>query len=229
MFDRRKSEFLFDATVLISVGGMAFGGSASHVYELAISNGQKGFGAYSVTAISEILFAYSGLEIRRRKDRKAVPAIILVLAAMFIIWANLESTTKRTTTGFIISVAPALAFGAVAILAETRSWVSKRRPVRSQPATRTLTLAPETRIAAARSQGGERSSSAVVSAQELGKRAARQAELQGYAEQWRASLTTDKPMTTADVAAIANISQSRARNLVAKWKIEKGFTETDLQ
>lgn len=226
MFDRRKAEFMFDATVLVSVGGMAFGGSASHVYELATTNGQHGFGAYSVTAISEILFAYSGLEIRRRKDRKAVPAVILVLAAMFIIWANLESTKVRTSTGFIIAVAPALAFGAVAILAETRRWVSKRRPARSQPAARALVSVPETSVAAARVSGRERSATVSASATALGKRAARQAELHRYAETWRASLSTDKPMGTVDVATLANVSETRARNLIREWKISSA-TDTE--
>ena len=117
---RALAERSFDPLVLTAVGGVAFVGSATHVYELASAHGQHGASAWEVTALTEVLFAYSGVDLRRRAGWwKAAPAIVMLAMCGFMVWANLASTLDRSTAGLLIAVWPAVVFVLNIALAET--------------------------------------------------------------------------------------------------------------
>lgn len=236
--------FVFDAVVLTLVGGMAFGGSASHVYHLAIQHGQENFGAWSVTALAEVLFAYSGLEVRRRDGwTKLVPVFWLIVTATFIVWANLESTHDHTLTGYVIAVAPAVVFAGVASTAETRNWrkatptvagairvegralatvgVSPEDDTVHTPAQPSAPIAPEVaQPDHARPQVASRPSAAARTAtrRPAGGRQARQAELRRVGADYLARLTGEQPWAAQDVAERLHVSRQRADILIKRWR-----------
>lgn len=223
--------FIFDATVLTSVGGMAFGGSASHVYNLALRNGQEGFGAISVTALAEILFAYSGLEVRRRSGfSKGVPIFWLLLTAAFIVWANLESTTVHTYTGYIIAVAPAVVFAGVATTAETRQWGSgKAKPETIVPPSPVNSSDPVLRSKVRAVHTGKSADTPTVAAvarrravteptgRPVTPRGERQDALRAAGREYLASLATETPMGRQEVAQRLGVSPQRAGVLMTRW------------
>lgn len=123
---RALAERSFTPLVLTAVGGVAFVGSATHVYELASAHGQKGASAWEVTALTEVLFAYSGVDLRRRQGWwKLAPVFVITSMIGFMVWANLTSTTDRSFAGELVAVWPAVVFVLAVALAETPSGRAK--------------------------------------------------------------------------------------------------------
>jgi hypothetical protein len=232
-WSRERWLLTFDAAVLASVGGMAFGGSATHVYHLAREHGQAGFGAVSVTTLAEILFAYSGLEVRRREGwAKGVPVFWLILTAAFVVWANLRSTGDHSFTGYIVAIAPAVVFVGVATTAETRSWgavaPASHRPEREAATTRGGATAPvhpamSPKVAPAPTV----SVAAKVAPQpqvvsrvegDATTRAQRQVELHAVGRAWVASQATAQPLARQDIARRLGVSPQRAGLLISRWR-----------
>ena len=111
---------LGDWAVYVVIGGVAFVGSASHVYDLASAHGQPGKHAWEVTALTEVLFAYSGVDLRRRESwLKIIPGVVMACTCAFMIGANLASTTDRSRLGLLVAVWPAAIFLLTVLLAET--------------------------------------------------------------------------------------------------------------
>lgn len=123
---------IVDTMVLVGLGGITFLGSVDHVLTLAREHGQTGHNAFAIAGSLEILAAYVGLEVRRRKGAgRILPIGLLLVAIAFIMWANVMSTPDRSGTGIALALAAPTAFFALALVAETRHWRAPRRRVRT--------------------------------------------------------------------------------------------------
>jgi hypothetical protein len=124
---REHGAHVVDVGTLLLLGGIAFAGSARHVLKLADEHGQRGLSGWLIAGSMEVLAAFAGWEMRRRKGwLRAVPGAVLVGAAGFIIAANLASA-EASGWGMALAVTPPAVFLAVVLIAETRHLHRPRR------------------------------------------------------------------------------------------------------
>lgn len=136
--------------VLLLLGTVGIVGSTRHVLDLAHRHGADGWpappgygaGSWLVAGVWEVMAAFSGWEIKRRRGwQRAVPAATLVLAVVFVLAANLEGSglpvLGEDVWRYVVAASPAVVFLSAAALVETRQW--RRRP-RTRPKTAPVTV-----------------------------------------------------------------------------------------
>jgi hypothetical protein len=124
---RANRDRIVETLVVGTIAGIAFAASASHVLTLGRAHQVVGWHAWSVGGTVEILAAYAGLESRRRQGlARVLPGLVFVVAASFMILANLAVepdawAARLLPWGQVYSAVPPVAFLAVALIVETKN------------------------------------------------------------------------------------------------------------